>query len=185
MYFYIVRHYFLDITWLFESFIFFTHKNKTHQQYYSSKQWEKLLKYWTGHIHLILCMPEELRYIILIKNNLKFSAAILAAIYENMQLLLLFLHIWFLCSLFHMNRHFIRFYIWKQSWDTLESDFRQPSWPPSWKICNCCYCFLHIWFLRLLFHMNWHFIRRYIWKQSWDTLDPEFRRPSWPPSWIF
>ena len=29
----------------FESFIFFTHKNKTHHQYYSSKQWEKLLKY--------------------------------------------------------------------------------------------------------------------------------------------
>ena len=39
----------------------------------------------TGHIHLFLCMPEELRYIIL-----KFSAAILAAILENMQLLLLF-----------------------------------------------------------------------------------------------
>ena len=38
-----------------------------------------------GHIHLFLCMPEELRYIIL-----KFSAAILAAILENMQLLFLF-----------------------------------------------------------------------------------------------
>ena len=39
----------------------------------------------TGHIHLFLCMPEELRYIIL-----KFSAAILAAILKNMQLLLFF-----------------------------------------------------------------------------------------------
>ena len=39
----------------------------------------------TGHIHLFLCMPEKLRYICL-----KFSAAILAAILENMQLLLLF-----------------------------------------------------------------------------------------------
>ena len=63
--------------------------------------------------------------------------------------------------------------------------FWRPSWPPSFKICNCCYCFLHIWFLRPLFHMNRHFICRYIWKQSWDTLDPEFRRPCWPPSWIF
>ena len=39
----------------------------------------------TGHIHLFLCMPEELRYICL-----RFSAAILTAILENMQLLLLF-----------------------------------------------------------------------------------------------
>ena len=39
----------------------------------------------TGHLHLFLCMPEELRYI-----SLKFSAAILAAILENIQLLLLF-----------------------------------------------------------------------------------------------
>ena len=53
MYFYIVRHYFLGITWL-------------------------------GHIHLFLCMPEELRYICL-----GLSAAILAAILKNMQLLLL------------------------------------------------------------------------------------------------
>ena len=37
----------------------------------------------TGHIHLFLCMPEELRYICL-----KFSAAILAAILENINLLL-------------------------------------------------------------------------------------------------
>ena len=39
----------------------------------------------TGHIHLFLCMSEELRYICL-----RFLAAILAAILENMPLLLLF-----------------------------------------------------------------------------------------------
>ena len=39
------------------------------------------------------------------------------------------------------------------------ADFRWPSWPPSWKICNCCYCFLLIWFLRPSFHINRHFIR--------------------------
>ena len=73
-----------------------------------------------------------------------------------------------------MNRHFICHYLWKQSCDTLDSYFRWPSWPPSWKICNCCYWFLHIWTLRPLFHMNRHFICLYIWEQSWDTLDSYF-----------
>ena len=85
-----------------------------------------------------------------------------------------FLRIWTLRPLFYMNRHFICLFIWKQSWDTLDSNFRRPSWPPSWKICNCCYCFLHIWTLRHLFHMNRHFICLYISNESWDTLDSDF-----------
>ena len=134
----------------------------------------------TGHIHLFLCMLEELRYICL-----KFSAAILAAILENMQLLLLFSTYLISTSFISYESTFIRSYILKQSWDKLDSDFRQSSWPPSWEICNCCYCFLQIGFIRPSFHVNRHFICRYFCKQSWDTLDPEFRRPPWPPSWIF
>jgi len=73
-----------------------------------------------------------------------------------------------------MNRYFICLYILKQSWDTLDSDFRRLFCPLSWKIGNYCYCFLHIWSLCSLFHMNRHFICLYIWKQSWDTLDSDF-----------
>ena len=84
-----------------------------------------------------------------------------------------------------MNRHFICLYIRKESWDTLDCNFRQPSWPPSWKICNLGYWFLHIHTLRPSLYMNRHFICLCIWKESWDTLDSEFRRPCWPPSWNF
>ena len=73
-----------------------------------------------------------------------------------------------------MDGHFNCLCIWKESWDTLDSNFWRPSWPPSWKICNYCYWFLHIWTLRPLFHMNRHFICLCIWTQSWDTLDSDF-----------
>ena len=83
----------------------------------------------------------------------------------------------------YMNRHWNRLCTWKQSWDTSDSNFRRPSWPPSWKICHCCYWFLHFHTLRPLLHANWHFVCLCIWKESWNTLDSNFRRPSWPPSW--
>ena len=82
-----------------------------------------------------------------------------------------------------MNRHFICLCIQKESWDTLDCNFRRPSWPPSWKICNWCYWFLHNHTLRPSLYMNRHFICLGIRKESWDTFDSEFRRPCWPPSW--
>ena len=94
-----------------------------------------------------------------------------------------FLHILILRPSLYMNRHFICFCIQKESWDTLNCNFRRPSWPPSWKICNWCYWFLHIHILRPSLFMNRHFICLCIHKESWDTLDCNFRRPSWPPSW--
>ena len=95
-----------------------------------------------------LCITEELRYICF-----KFSAAILAAILEKMQLLnclYLFVNIWTSGSLLHMNRHFICICIWNRT-DTLDSNFWRPSWPPSWKIGKYCYLFLQIWYFCPLF----------------------------------
>ena len=134
----------------------------------------------TRNIHLFLCITEELRYICF-----KFSGAILAAILGKMSLLnwpYWFLNIWTSGSLLHMNRHFICLCIWNRT-NTLDSNFWRPRWPPSWEIEKYCYLFLQIWTLRPLFHMNRHFLCLYIWKQSWDTLDSNFRRPSWLPSW--
>ena len=94
-----------------------------------------------------------------------------------------FLHIYTLRPSLYMNQHFICLYIQKESWDTLDCNFRRPSWPPSWKICNWCFWFLHIHTLPPSLYMNRHFIRLCIWKDSRDTFDSEFQRPCWPPSW--
>ena len=68
--------------------------------------------------------------------------------------------------------------------DTLESDSRRPSWPPSWKLCNCCYCVFHNWTWNLSVSIDRHCIRLCsTWTQSWDTSDSNFRRPFWLPSW--
>ena len=53
----------------------------------------------------------------------KFSAAILAAILEMCNCCYCFLHISALRTSFRMNRHFIFLYIWKYSWDILDSIF--------------------------------------------------------------
>ena len=57
-----------------------------------------------------------------------------------------------------MNRHLICVCIQKESWDTLDCNYRRPSWLPSWKICNKCYWFLHIYTLRPSYRMNRRFI---------------------------
>ena len=54
--------------------------------------------------------------------------------------------------------HFMCLCIWKRSWDALNSDFWWPSLPPSWKICNCWYWFLHIQTLRPSLYMTRHYI---------------------------
>ena len=82
-----------------------------------------------------------------------------------------------------VNRHCIRLCTWTQSWDTSDSNCRRPFWLPSWKICNWYYWFLHIHILRPWFYINRHFICLCIQKESWDTLDCNFRRQFWPPSW--
>ena len=64
-----------------------------------------------------------------------------------------------------------------------DCNFWWPSWPPSWKICNRSWWFLHILTLRPSLYMNRHIICFCIQKESWDTLDCNFWRPSWPPSW--
>ena len=94
-----------------------------------------------------------------------------------------FTHIHTLRPSLHMNRHFTCPCISQESWDTSESNFWRPSWPPSWKICNCRYWFTHIHTLRPSLYKNQHFICLCIWKESWDTFVSEFWRPCWPPFW--
>ena len=105
-----------------------------------------------SRITLIVFVSESrLRYI-----RFKFSAAILAAILEKIcNCCYWLLHIWALRLLFHMNRHIIRRCIWKQSWHTLDSNFRRPSWPPSWKICNCCNLFYFYISELYVFYLKW------------------------------
>ena len=76
-----------------------------------------------------------------------------------------------------MNRYFIRFYIWKRSWDTLDSDFRRPSWPPSWKICNRCFCFCTIILLRFqTYHSHTHTV-----SHTWEGCGTIFPLPCIDP----
>ena len=105
-------------------------------------------------------------------------SAILAVIFENRHLFSVIFTNMNSTSfiLYESTLYFLN--VLKESWDTFDSGFRRPSWPPCWKICISCYWVLHIWTVRSSFDMNWYFIWHYILKESWDTFDSEFWRPS-------
>ena len=129
---------------------------------------------WIDYFHSFLYLKAELRY----NLDWAFSVAILAAILENMQLLLLF-------STYLISTSFILSESTLHSFLYLKAELRYIRFRFSAAILAVENMRVHIWFLRPLFHMNRLHLSLYLNAELRYIEHSEFRRPSWPPSWIF